>query len=110
MTKKVTKKTREELATAEARRALLDFAVSQSPAIFYVAEISGEQPVRFISDNVETIASRESDESRSDAAASRRMRPPPNPSRVDAAASREKDIDLQTKSNESRNESRCTRC
>lgn len=55
MMKKLTGKAREELAAAEAKRALLDFAVSQSPAIFYVAEIAGKQPVRFISDNVETI-------------------------------------------------------
>jgi PAS domain-containing protein len=44
-----------ELAADEAQRATLDFAVSHSPAIFYVAELAGKQPVRFISANVETI-------------------------------------------------------
>jgi PAS domain S-box-containing protein len=44
-----------DLAADEAQRALLDFAVSHSPAIFYVAEIEGHQPVRFISANVEQI-------------------------------------------------------
>lgn len=44
-----------DLAADEARRALLDFAVSHSPAIFYVAELGDKQPVRFISGNVETI-------------------------------------------------------
>ena len=33
-------------------RALLDFAVSHSPVIFYLVELSREQPVRFISSNV----------------------------------------------------------
>jgi PAS domain S-box-containing protein len=34
------------------RRALLDFAVSQSGTVFYVAELGGQRRTRFISDNV----------------------------------------------------------
>ena len=34
------------------RRALLDFAVSQSSTVFYIAEIGGGRRTRFISDNV----------------------------------------------------------
>lgn len=55
MTKNVSERELAELAADEAQRALLDFAVSHSPAIFYVAELAGQQPVRFISANVETI-------------------------------------------------------
>ncbi len=36
-------------------RTLLDFAVSQSPAIFYIAELEGARRVTFISSNVEII-------------------------------------------------------
>ena len=36
-------------------RTRLDFAVSQSPAIFYIAELDGEHRVTFISSNVESI-------------------------------------------------------
>jgi PAS domain S-box-containing protein len=36
-------------------RTLLDFAVSQSPAIFYIAEMDGARPITFISSNVETM-------------------------------------------------------
>lgn len=55
MTENVSSSKLAELAADEAQRALLDFAVSHSPAIFYVAELGGQQPVRFISANVETI-------------------------------------------------------
>lgn len=43
--------------TEAARRhqALVDFAVSHSRVIFYIAELHGDKPVSFISDNVETI-------------------------------------------------------
>lgn len=34
---------------------LLDFAVSNSPVIFYIAEVGSEQPLKFISSNVEGI-------------------------------------------------------
>jgi PAS domain S-box-containing protein len=34
---------------------LLDFAVSNSPVIFYIAEVGGEQALKFISSNVEAI-------------------------------------------------------
>ena len=36
-------------------RTLLDFAVSRSPAIFYIADLDGERGVTFISSNVEAI-------------------------------------------------------
>ena len=39
----------------ERGQTLLDFAVSQSPAIFYIAELEGERPVTFMSTNIETI-------------------------------------------------------
>ena len=45
--------TAEELANQQ--RALLDFAVSHSPAIFYIAVLEVDRPVKFISSNVETI-------------------------------------------------------
>ncbi len=45
-----------QMAWSEAQQqALLDFAVSQSSAIFYIADMSGDSPVRFISSNVESI-------------------------------------------------------
>ena len=34
---------------------LLDFAVSQSPAVFYIAELDGERAILFISSNIETM-------------------------------------------------------
>ena len=37
------------------QQALLEFAVSQSSAVFYIAELHGVAPVRFISANIETI-------------------------------------------------------
>ncbi len=37
------------------QQALLQFAVSQSSAVFYIADIGGYSPVRFISSNVEAI-------------------------------------------------------
>ncbi|MCG8357913.1 MAG: PAS-domain containing protein [Kiloniellales bacterium] len=40
---------------AEHEQALLDFAVSQSPAIFYIADLNGAKPIRFISSNVEKL-------------------------------------------------------
>jgi len=43
------------LASSGQQQALLNFAVSQSTAIFYIAALSGEQPIRFISANVERI-------------------------------------------------------
>ncbi|MGI9419160.1 MAG: PAS-domain containing protein [Geminicoccaceae bacterium] len=42
-------------------QALLDFAVGQSPAIFYVSDTDGENPVRFISPNVEAITGHKPD-------------------------------------------------
>jgi PAS domain S-box-containing protein len=42
-------------ASNSRRQALLEFAVSQSSAIFYVADLTGERPIRFISSNVEAI-------------------------------------------------------
>ncbi|MBT6139087.1 MAG: PAS domain S-box protein [Rhodospirillaceae bacterium] len=42
-------------STAEHERTLLDFAVAQSRAIFYVADLDGDRPLRFISSNIETI-------------------------------------------------------
>jgi PAS domain S-box-containing protein len=40
---------------ARRQQALLDFAVSQSPAVFYIAALDGEKPIRFISANVEAL-------------------------------------------------------
>ncbi len=37
------------------QQTVLDFAVSQSAAVFYIADLAGERPIRFISDNVKTI-------------------------------------------------------
>lgn len=37
------------------RQSLLDFAISQSSSIFYVASLAGDSPVRYISANVEAI-------------------------------------------------------
>jgi PAS domain S-box-containing protein len=42
-------------ASEAQQRALLDFAVSQSSAIFYIADLAGDKPVRFISSNVQAI-------------------------------------------------------
>jgi len=42
-------------APPDQQQTLLDFAVSHSPAIFYIAVLEAEQPVKFISKNVETI-------------------------------------------------------
>ncbi len=41
--------------------ALLTYAVSQSPAIFYIAELTGDRRVTFISPNVETITGHKPD-------------------------------------------------
>jgi len=43
------------------QQTLLDFAVSQSSAIFYIAELAGDRPIRFISSNVEAITGHEPD-------------------------------------------------
>jgi PAS domain S-box-containing protein len=52
----VTRESSNSEATANAaQHLLLDFAVSHSPAIFYVADLEGKRPVRFISSNVESI-------------------------------------------------------
>ncbi len=40
---------------------LLNFAVENSPAIFYVADYDGDRPVKFISPNVETMLGYEAD-------------------------------------------------
>ncbi len=40
---------------SDRQETLLDFAVSQSPAVFYIAALGGERPVRFISANVEAL-------------------------------------------------------
>lgn len=37
------------------QQALLDFAVLQSPAVFYIAALDGDMPIRFISANVEAL-------------------------------------------------------
>lgn len=44
-------------AAAESLReqALLDFALSRSPAVFYVANYEGDRPLRFISSNIEDL-------------------------------------------------------
>ena len=42
--------------------ALLTYAVSQSPAIFYIAELSGDRQVTFISPNVEAITGHKPDD------------------------------------------------
>ena len=36
-------------------QSLLDYAVSNSPVIFYIAEVGGLQPLKFISSNIEAI-------------------------------------------------------
>jgi PAS domain S-box-containing protein len=41
------------------QQTLLDFAVSQSSAIFYIADLAGDRPIRFISSNVEAITGHE---------------------------------------------------
>lgn len=40
---------------AAARHLLLDFAVSNSPAVFFLADLRGERTVRFVSSNVEGV-------------------------------------------------------
>ncbi len=40
-------------------QSLLDYAVSNSPVIFYIAEVGGLQPLKFISSNVEAITGHE---------------------------------------------------
>ena len=42
-------------APDERRQALLEFVVAQSSVVFYIAELEGDTPIRFISSNVETI-------------------------------------------------------
>ena len=42
-------------AVGSPQEAILDFAVSQSSAVFYLAELDGGRPNRFISSNVESI-------------------------------------------------------
>ena len=42
-------------ASRARQQALLEFAVSQSSAVFYIAELGGDTPIRFISANIETI-------------------------------------------------------
>ena len=46
---------RDQPAADGLQQALLDFAVSHSPAIFYIGILEGDAPVRFISGNVEEI-------------------------------------------------------
>ena len=41
------------------REALLDFAISQSSAIFYIADLEGARPVRFIGENVKALTGHE---------------------------------------------------
>ena len=48
------------------RQTVLDFAVSRSPVIFYTAEVGGEWPINFISDNVERLTGHKSADFRSD--------------------------------------------
>ncbi len=55
ITKTDTAKGRPPTALPDREQILLDFAVSQSRAIFYVAELENDSPVRFISNNVEAI-------------------------------------------------------
>lgn len=40
-------------------QSLLDYAVSNSPVIFYIAEVGGLQPLKFISSNIEAITGHE---------------------------------------------------
>jgi len=42
-------------ATLAGQRALLDFAVTHSPAVFYLVELGGEYSCKFISANVESL-------------------------------------------------------
>lgn len=42
-------------AAGGGQEALLDYAVSHSPAVFYIADLKGQRPVRFISGNVEQV-------------------------------------------------------
>ncbi len=63
-------------ASAEAvarQQALLDFAVSRSPAIFYIADMKGEKPIRFISSNVREITGHEPADFLADAQFGRRQ-------------------------------------
>jgi len=46
---------RTQQAAATGKAALLDYAVRHSPAVFYIADLKGQRPVRFISDNVEQM-------------------------------------------------------
>ena len=43
------------LTSEDQRQALLDFAISQSSAIFYIADLAGGRPVRFIGQNVKAL-------------------------------------------------------
>ena len=49
-------------ASRSRQQALLEFAVSQSSAVFYIAELSGDTPIRFISANIETITGHRPDD------------------------------------------------
>ena len=55
------------------KQAVLDFAVSHSSAIFYLAELTGERPARFISANVETITGHAPDAFTSEAGYGRKL-------------------------------------
>ena len=48
--------------TSEARRqALMDFALSQTSAVFYIADLDDARPIRYISENIETITGHQPD-------------------------------------------------
>lgn len=52
---------RTALETQGPGQSLLDYAVSNSPVIFYIAEVGGLQPLKFISSNIEKITGHEPD-------------------------------------------------
>ena len=55
ITKTDTSQDRPPAAIPDREQLLLDFAVSQSRAVFYIAELENDLPVRFISNNIEAI-------------------------------------------------------
>ena len=54
-------------------QAVLDFAVSRSSAVFYIADLAGDRPIRFISSNVRSITGHEPDAFLRDSGLGRRL-------------------------------------
>ncbi len=71
MAKRATQKT-----TDRGQDALLDYAVRHSPAVFYIAALEGERPVRFISDNIEQVTGHPATAFLADAGFGRRLMHP----------------------------------